>query len=358
MDKVKLGVVGCGVIANAVYLRGIQQMPEVEMVAVCDLIEERASSASRDYGVPEVYTDLATMLAESDIEMVINLTNIQAHYETNLMALEAGKHVYTEKTMTTTVAEATRLIDASREHGVLLGAAAATVLSAANQKIAQLLRTGAIGRLSFVVAHHSHGGAASFEGWTTDPTWFYKPGAGPMLDLGVYDLHTLTGLLGPAKSVTALSGISIPQRTVRSGPAQGKVIDVEIDDNTLLLLDFGDATFAFLDATYCVRDRRGPRMEFYGSDGTINVNDRTVAAPLSIYRDDRELGLAGWMDLEMPSAPRWSLVSGVQHLVDCIRNPGRPVVTSGEHARHVIEIINKGYEAAREGRAMVLETTF
>ncbi|MBN1246251.1 MAG: Gfo/Idh/MocA family oxidoreductase [Anaerolineae bacterium] len=358
MERVKIGVVGCGVIANSVYLRGIKQMPEVEMVAVCDLIEERARAASEDYSVPAFYTDLATMLAESDIDMVVNLTNIQAHFETNLLALQAGKHVYTEKTMTTTVVEATRLIEEAREQQVLLGAAAATMLSAANQKVGQLIRAGAIGKVCFVVAHHSHGGAASFEGWTTDPTWFYKPGAGPMLDLGVYDLHTLTGLLGPAKTVTAVSGISIPKRTVRSGPAKDKVIDVEVDDNTLLLLDFGDATFAFLDATYCVRDRRGPRMEFYGSEGTINVNDRGAVAPLSVYRDDRELGLDGWMDLEMRSAPRWSLVSGVEHLADCIRNPGCPVITTGEHARHVIEIINQGYVAAHEGRTMVLETTF
>lgn len=357
MDKVKIGILGCGVIANSTYLPGIAKMANAEMVAACDLVEERARAASEQYDIPEVYTDLDTMLDEADIDLVVNLTHIQAHYETNLKALNAGKHVYSEKTMATTVDEATDLIEEAQARGVRLGAAAATMLSPVNQKIAHLLEVGAIGKVTFVVSHHSHGGAASFEGWTTDPTWFYKPGAGPMLDLGVYDLHTLTGLLGPAKSVTCQSGISIPERTVRSGPVKGKVIDVEVDDNTLMLLDFGDATFAFVDATYCVQARRGPRKEIYGSEGTINVNDRGASAPLSIYRDDVELGLKGWMDVEMRSA-RWSLESGVQHLVDCILDPEMEVITSGEHARHVIEIINKGYEAAREGRAVTLETTF
>jgi predicted dehydrogenase len=145
---------------------------------------------------------------------------------------------------------------------------------------------------------------------------------------------------------------------VRSGPARGKVIDVEIDDNTLLLLDFGEATFAFVDATYCVQGRRGPRTEIYGSEGTINVNDRTVASPLSVYRDDVKLGLKGWIDLNPLPGPRWSLSDGVQHLVDCILDPDKPVITSGEHARHVIEIMNKGYESARQRRSLDLETSF
>jgi len=357
MDKVKVGILGCGMIANSTYMPGIAKMANVEMVAACDLIEERATAACEQYDIPDAYIDLGDMLDGTALDLVVNLTNIQAHYETNLKALRAGKHVYSEKTMATTVAEATDLIEAARDQSVRLGAAAATMLSPMNQKIAQLLEVDAIGKVTFVVSHHSHGGAASFEGWKTDPTWFYKPGAGPMLDLGVYDLHTWTGLLGPATSVTALSGISIPQRTVRSGPVKGKVIDVEVDDNTLILLDFGEATFAFVDATYCVQARRGPLQEIYGSEGTINVNDRGASAPLSIYRDDVELGIKGWMDIDLRSE-RWSLEWGVAHLVDCILDPEMEVITSGEHARHVIEIINKSYEAAREGCAMTLETTF
>jgi predicted dehydrogenase len=358
MNQVKVGVLGCGVVAERVYLPGISQILNAALVAVCDQVEERARKAAATYSIPQVYSDLDDMLAESDIDLMVNLTPIQAHYATNLSALRAGVHVYSEKTFTTTVDQATHLIQEAEARDLRLGAAAATMLSPVSVKIAELLRAGAIGTVSFCVAHQSHGGPAAMEGWSTDPTWFYKQGAGPLLDMGVYALHTVTGLLGPVRSVYSQSGISVPKRTVRSGPAQGKVIDVEVDDNTLLLLDFGEATFAFVHATYCVQARRGPRLEIYGSEGTILVNDRTAQHPLSVYRDDAELDLRGWMDLELPLARPWTLTSGVEHLVECILDRNKRVITSGEHARHVIEIMNKGSESARTRSAMELETQF
>jgi len=357
MEKINVGVLGCGVIADSTYLPGISLMSHANLVAVCDLVEERATAASAKYNVPHVYTDLEEMLM-SDIDLVVNLTHIQAHFETNLKALQAGKHVYSEKTFAGNVAEATILIEEAQKRNLHLGAAAATMLSPINLKIKSLLESGAIGKVTFAVAHHSHFGAANFEHWTTDPTWFYQPGAGPLVDLGVYALHSLTGLLGPAKAVCALSGISVPVRTVRSGPAKGKQIDVEIDDNTLIMLDFGQATFAYIDSTYTVHAIKGPRMQFFGSNGAIAVNERGAEHPLSVYQDDWKLGLKGWIDLEMGRTPPWTLSSGVEHLIDCILDPSKEIVTSAEHARHVIEIMDKAFIAAREKRTIPLETMF
>jgi predicted dehydrogenase len=357
VEKVRVGVLGCGAVANFTYLHGIAQIGSAELVAVCDVVEERAREAAAEYSVPRVYADPDEMLA-SDIELLVNLTPIQVHFETNLRALQAGKHVYSEKTFAGSVDQATALIDEARARGLRLGAAAATMLNPVVCKIGELLQEGTIGKVSFVVAHHSHFGPASFEGWPTDPTWFYKPGAGPLVDLGVYSLHTLTGLLGPAKSVSAMSGISVPRRTVRGGPIKGQEIQVEVDDNTLVMLDFGEATFSFLDATYCVHAVRGPRMQFFGSEGTIAMNGRGSEHPLSVFRPDDRLGQPGWIDVDLPDAEPWTLAAGVEHLVDCIRDPDMPVITSGEHARHVIEIMDRCVLAAREQRTLSLETTF
>lgn len=358
MEKVKVGLVGCGVIANGSYGPGIKALAKAEFVAVCDSVPGRAASLAAKLGVPQVYTDLDEMLAKSGIDMMVNLTHIQAHFETNLKALQAGKHVYSEKTMTTTVAEATTLINEAQKQGVRLGAAAAMMLNPAVIKAKELIKSGAIGKVAYIVAHHSHGGAASFENWTTDPTWFYKPGAGPLYDMGVYALHTITGLLGPAKSVCGMSGIAIPQRKVRSGPVAGKIIDVEVDDNTLMIMNFGESSFAFLDCTYCAFGHRGPRTQIFGSEGTINFNDYGAPTPLSVYRDDWDLGLKGWMDIDLGRGAQWSLPAGVEHLVDCILDPSKEVIVSGEHARHVIEIMNKCTAAAHNGVTLPLETVF
>jgi predicted dehydrogenase len=359
MDKIRVGVLGCGVIANSTYLPGIGKMAKAELVAVCDIVGDRAPQAAAKWNVPKAYTDMDEFLADSDVQLVVNLTQIQAHFETNMAALQAGKHLYSEKTMTVTAEEATIVIKEAKKRGLKLGAAAATMLSPANVMVKNLIQSGAIGRLCYLTGRHSHFGAADFDGWTTDPTWFFKPGAGPMLDMGVYGLHSCTGIVGPAKKVACMSGISVPKRTVRSGPAKGQVIDVELDDNSQILMDFGNSTFGFLEATYCQKTAKGPRMSFFGDEGVITVNDYGDPHPISLFRDERKrLGYQGWTELDLPRGTTWGLPMGVEHLIDCILDPTKTIVTSGEHARHVIELINKSYQAAREGRTLDMETTF
>jgi len=152
MDKIKVGLVGCGVIAERAYLPEIAKMPKASLVAVCDQVESRALQASAKHAVPQVYTDLDEMLERSGIDLLVNTTHIQAHFDVNLRALKAGKHVYSEKPMTGTVLEATVLIEEARSRGLKLGAAAATMLNPVNQKIVAMIRNGAIGKVSFAIA--------------------------------------------------------------------------------------------------------------------------------------------------------------------------------------------------------------
>ena len=213
--------------------------------------------------------------------------------------------------------------------------------------------------MCFVCAHSSHNGPASWENFTTDPTWFYKKGAGPLYDLGIYALHTLTGILGPAKRVTGFSGISIPEVIARSGVVKGKKIKVEEDDNTLLLLDFGENTFAYVDATFCMKVSRGPGTVFYGSEGVI-TSGGFGAGPLEVYTEKEELGIKGLITPYYPIGaiePVWDLSYGIVHFAECIREDKKPII-SGEHARHVLEIMLKAYESAKSGQAQRLATTF
>ena len=362
MDRVRIGVVGCGVIANNTYLPGIQALTETaELVAVCDQQAAHAQRAAARFGAREVYTDYETMLGRAPLDAVVVLTNIQSHAPNVLAALQAGKHVYTEKTLATTMEDADRCIAEATARNLLLACAPPVMLNATNQRVKDLIARGAIGRVNFVRARHSHAGPAASRTWTADPTWFYKAGAGPILDLGVYAFHELTGILGPVRRVTAMAGIAMPRRPIRSGPAAGGTIDVETDDNALTLLDFGASTFAVVDSTYCVQAAKGPRTEFYGSEGTINVNDRRgPEPPIELYREDERLDVRGWLPIggEGPrGAAAWSLASGVAHLVDCIRAGQRPLI-SAEHASHCLEVMLKSMEAARSGATQEVNSTF
>ena len=355
MVKVKIGLVGCGHIATSTYLPGIGKIDRAGLVAVCDLIPERAQAASERFSAPLWYTDLEDMLQHSGIDLLVNTTLMPDHFEVNLAGLKAGKHVYSEKPMTATIAQATALLDEARTQGVKLGAAAGTMLDPVLQKVKALIADQAIGKVAYARIISAHGGPAV---WAQlhPPDRYYQPGSGPVMDMGVYGLHSITGILGPAKRVSCFSGVSDPVRIERAGPRKGREIRVGMDDNTLITLDFGSATYAVVDAGYCTLASRSPRLEIYGSRGTISVGAPGQSAPIEMFRDDLALDVRGWTAVDM-AAPRPGLSLNVAHMVDCILDDKDPVI-SGEHARHVIEIMNQCYVAAREGRTVDLETTF
>jgi predicted dehydrogenase len=387
--KVRTAVVGAGMIAEKRYVPRILGNPRAELTAVCTRSPERAILMRERFGVARVHADLDEMLAREELDLVVNLTPIQMHFPINLKALQAGKHLYSEKTLALTVDEATRLIEVAEAQRLKLGAAAATMLAPINRQVKRLLIDGTIGKVAFAKVSSSHGGPAYDKAWPADPTWFYQRGAGPLRDMGVYGLHTITGLLGPARRVTALSGLSDPVRIVRGGPSAGKRIDAEEDDVTLLLLDFGNSTFAMVDASFCVRATRQrslAALEIYGADGTIAADIWAESDKLSVWRDNevpgvrgcpptqsvkreaaaggvpqtqlspQEAGVREWTSIETDPTP-WDLASAIDHMVDCIAED-RQVIPSGEHARHVLEIMQKAMVAARTGETQTMDTTF
>src|SRR5918912_1946059 len=244
---VKVGLVGLGSLAQ----RGI--LPHT----FCDNAPGRAEAVAEKWHWQEAYTDYEAMLAHADVEAVFIATPIPLHHRQAMAALQAGKHVYVQKSMTTTLAEANEVVNLARSKGLKLCASPGEMLRPPWPQIKEAVQQGRIGRVYWALSGMQSGGHEneSFRAEddvlsNVDPTWYYKPGGGPVYDMTVYCLHELTGILGPVQRVTAMSGIGLPVREWK-----GQRIEVEMDDNTLVLLDFGNATFAYAFGANC---RGGP----------------------------------------------------------------------------------------------------
>jgi predicted dehydrogenase len=368
--KIRLGIVGAGMIATveAGFLPGLSRMRDrVEVAAITSRSRQRAESVAQEWNIPATFDSLDQMLAEANIDAVLNLTPIEAHFQTTMKALTAGKHVVTEKPLASSLVEADEICALAESRELLVLCAPADMLSPEWADARRLISDGAVGKVAFARLESSHGGPAAMA-WPADPTWFYQQGAGPLLDMGVYGIDRITGLLGPARRVAAMSGLASPVRRARGGPFDGLEINVTEDDNALLMLDFGEATFAAIDATFNVQASRTPELELFGTAGTLIVNRPGGApdgsGPIELFRVDAAPGLSGWISPAphgaLPRenrAARYSRAVLVDHLVECLTMGVRPV-TGADRARHALEIMLAAKTAAREGSTVELTTSF
>lgn len=367
----KIGLLGAGMISTVRigYLPALHLIADkAVLTAVSDPVEDRARAVAQQYGASGAYGSLEEMLEKADVDVVLNLTPIPMHGPATLTALRAGKHVISEKPLATTLEDANAIVALADEKGLVIACAPPDALYPTQQEVRRIIQEGGVGKVCFARVRSSHGGPAS-SNWPVDPTWFYQKGSGPLFDMGVYGIHEITHLLGPAQRVVAFSGITEPVRHVRGGPFKGKAIEVTEDDNTLLMLDFGEATFAVVDGTFNVNGAKSPKIEIFGRSGTINIHDRLsnpdpLAPPFEIFRLDAAPGVDGWI------TPRTAALrqrqerfdslhrtAVIEDLVDAVRNDRKPVL-SAEHARHALEIMLAAKESARSGRAVELTTTF
>jgi predicted dehydrogenase len=337
------------------HLPGLKQMRDlgkVDLVAVCDSVPEKAEQAGEQFGVRHRFGDVSRMLAETEFDLLVNLTPIPEHYGVTLAGLGAGRHVYTQKPMALNVADATALVKEAHRRGLLLASAPEHPVRPAIQTIARLIDDGAIGKVAFARVVSSHEGPEKHN-VPRDSTWFYQPGSSPILDLGVHGLSMITAILGPVKRLNCLSGRATTVRTHTVNKYKGKTIDVAIDDNSLLLLDFGDSRFSFLDATYCVEATLGPSLEIHGTAGTIAVVDEPPRrGVVRLYESDK----AAWREVRVPAPPPVRDL-GVLHLVDCLRE-GKELILTGERGRHLVEIMAKAPVAAETGQIQEMSTSF
>jgi predicted dehydrogenase len=312
----------------------------VDVTVVCDAAERQWDEARDRYALGTFTADYREVIDDPQIDLVLVLTSMQQHGEIARAALEAGKHVLVEKPMAMTLPEAAALVELARERPGYLVCAPHVVLSPTYQAIWQRLNQGAIGQVLT---------ARGFYGWAGPDwgQWFYQPGGGAMFDLGVYNVTTLTGLLGPAQRVMAMSGIAIPERVV-----DDELIQVRTDDNAHLLLDFGDARYAVVTTGFTIQRYRVPGVELYGTEGTIQmIGEDWAPAGYEMWQN----ATGSWQTFEEGS--NWPWTDGIRHIIECIETGTPPVITP-EHAYHVLEIMLKTMESGRTGQAIPIESTF
>jgi predicted dehydrogenase len=355
MSKLKLAFIGCGDVAQRDYLPELHRIrDQIELVAVCGRTTGRVRKVAADYGFKTWYTDYEQMLAETDAEAVINLTPMQLHYQTNRAVLASGRHLYTEKTVAGSVAEARELAALAAEHGATFVCAPCVMLWPQIVLAATLLREGAIGPV-YSARGLGFGGVPPWQGFPSDQSPFFARGGGPQRDMGVYPLHALTGLLGPARRVGALAGYAQRSFLVPDGPFAGTTVPVEEPDNWHMMLDLGDQRIVAVEANNCARGTRAPELELMGLQGTLALNIIDVGVPIQLQRGD-----GAWETIDVPRSGRASgpdHLLGIAHLVECVREQRSPTL-SIEHALHVVEIIERAAQGAEEGRIIPLETRF
>jgi predicted dehydrogenase len=376
-----VGIVGCGDIALKNYLPGTKALAgTVDLVATCDTRYERAVRAAEEFGTEEcrAYGSIDELLRDPQVQAVEILTPWPFHYQLALAALQAGKHVYVQKPMCQTLEEANRLIDEANRRGLVLAAAPPNMISPTMQRIRTLVQEEVIGKVALVYSHSSHGGATG-PGRETDSEWFFMKEAGvwtSLVDMGVYGLHTVTGILGPAKRVTAFSGIAFRDRTFFSPERpEPRRVQITAHDNGIVLLDWGEGTLGTVDGSFTMITREGPSLVLYGSDGVISSSGR--GGTFRLYR--REEGgryPRGWSEVNAEgevvatgeaasrgAAPRaggrdrGQPAADVAHWAECIAQGKKPIL-SAEHARHVVEIMEKAVIASETGQAQTLTTVF
>lgn len=282
MQKIRIGVIGIGDISD-VYLKNLKKYDAVEIAACASRGLEKAQRKAAMYGIPKAYASGAEVIADPDIDVILNLTTPQAHYEYNLAALKAGKHVYSEKPLAMTFAEGKELVDLAKEKGLLIGCAPDTFLGGRLQNIREMIDNGEIGRITGAAAHFvSHG----HEFHHPAPAFFYQPGAGPLYDMGPYYMTALLSLLGPVKRVCAINTKAGETRTVPSGPSKGQVLPVDVDTHVNAILEFACGSVVTLTCSFDVWDSEMPRLEIYGTNGTILIDEKDPISGPNLFGGD------------------------------------------------------------------------
>lgn len=329
----KIGVVGCGNISD-IYLENLTQvLPNTQVVAVCDQIEERAQQKAKKYQVPKVLT-LDQLLSDPEIDVILNITIPKAHYAINKQALEAGKHVYCEKPLCITDNEAKELMDLAAEKRLQVGCAPDTILGAGIQTCKELIEKGEIGTIIGATGFMTCPG---HEWWHPDPEFYYHLGGGPLLDMGPYYLTALTYLIGGITSVQGMGSTPQAQRTIHSEPKKGQKVTVETPTHISALLAFDQGCIGTMIMSFDTWYTHLPYIELYGSEGSLCVPDpNSFGGPVLIRKAHEKK----WT--EVPIHKPYDTNSrglGLSEMITSIEQTQLPIA-SGEMATHVLEVMN------------------
>lgn len=348
--KLRVAVIGCGSVSNR-YLPQLLSSKMIEVVSLCDIKYERAEAQNKQYNVnAKTYRNIDEMLKGVPFDMMVTLTDMQIHGELNKKALLAGKHVWSEKPMANTYAEGKALLDLAKSKKLRLWGAPAVVNSPQFAFMSKTIQEGKLGRVSSAHGQYGH----------TGPTWsafFYEKGGGSMPDLGVYNMATLTGLLGPARSVMAMTSIVNPERTVDD---KGK-IKVQAEDNAHILLEHDKNIISHVMCGFCYFDPHGHEagnqtlhsIQIYGDYGNMRLIgydwetngvmlDTSWDKPAVLVSTDK----GGYEWQEGARVTGESIITGVEPRINV------------EHALHVLEIIEAARKSQATGMRIKLKSKF
>ncbi len=349
---VKVGVIGCGNISGIYLKNGTRQdapFDRLDVVACADLDMARAQAKAAEYGIPNA-VPVADLLADPDIEIVINLTTPNAHADIARAALEAGKSVYNEKPLTIRREDGRALLALAAQKGLLIGGAPDTFLGAGLQTCRKLIDDGLIGKpvsaVAFMVCH-------GHEGWHPDPEFYYKVGGGPMFDMGPYYLTALVSLIGPVRRVAGMTQITFPERLITSQPKAGTKITVDVPTHVTGLLEFADGAIGTIITSFDVWASELPLLEIHGTEGTLSVSDPNgFGGPVRV----RRAGDPAWREVPLTHAhAENSRGLGVADMAVALRT-GAPARASGALTYHVLDIMHAIHDAAALGRQVTLDS--
>ncbi|MCL2202919.1 MAG: Gfo/Idh/MocA family oxidoreductase [Defluviitaleaceae bacterium] len=340
MKKMKIGVVGCGDISG-IYLTNITGMfaANLELVGVCDLVDAKATKAAEEYKTRK-YKDMHALFADPSVEIVLNLTRPYEHFDVSMAAIEAGKHVYTEKPLGATLEEGIKLRDAAAQKGVQLGGAPDTFLGAGIQTCRKLIDDGYIGK---PVAATAFMACPGHESWHPDPAFYYQFGGGPMLDMGPYYTTALVTLLGPVQSVCGMTQASRETRLITSQPHNGTIVKVETPTHIAGQMHFASGATASIITSFDVHAHNLPIMEIYGTAGTLSVPDpNTFGGPVRLYRPEQGTFLEFPLTFGYPENSRGLGLSDMAAAIAKGEKPRAGV----DLIFHVLEIMTGFYRSA------------
>jgi predicted dehydrogenase len=347
--KVKIGLIGVGNISPA-YIKGTRAFDILDLVAVSDIDVERAKARAKEFDIPKAYT-VDELLADPEVEIVVNLTVPQSHAEVNGKIINAGKSAYAEKPFGLSRAEGKPVLDAAAAKKLLVGCAPDTFLGGGIQTCRKLIDEGAIGVPVAAVAYMVGHGP---ESWHPNPTFYYARGGGPMFDMGPYYLTALINLLGPVKRVTASARASFPERTATSKDLYGLKIPVEIPTHVAGVMDFESGAIGNLIMSFDVWSHTLPRIEIYGSEGSLSVPDpNTFGGPVKIRKSSDK----DWQDVTLTHGYTDNMRGiGVADMAYALRS-GRANRASGALAYHVLDLMQSFHDASESGKHINIEST-
>lgn len=347
--RLRVAVIGCGSVSTK-YLPNLVETEHVEVVAVCDRKFDRAQRAAAEHGVADAFPHVDKLLAGAKFDLLVNLTDMQEHEHLNFGAVKAGRHVWSEKPMANSVEAGQELLALAEKQGVRVWGAPTVVNSPQFRFMAQTLAGGALGRVSAAHASYGHTGP----GWSA---FFYEAGGGSMPDLGVYNLTTLTGLLGPARAVTAMTSIVTPNRTVED---KGEIA-VTAEDNAMVLIDHGNGVISHTQSgfNYFTPREHGHDQKdhhsvvLYGTQGCMAMAGYDWE-PLGV-----DVATQDKPQFERHATNRKGYVwqQGASLAAKALLGGGDPPFRP-EHALHVVEVMSAARAAQQTGERVSIRSTF